>query len=459
MTDETENQNQNQNQDVAEPIKFKRGGRQSRFLAQSVILEEAGSSALIRIAMVSIASVIVAFLAWAAITNVDEVAATSGEIVPTGQILSIQHLEGGIIASINIQEGEIVEKGQVMIKLDEAGAATELRQTRARKVGLDLQAERLRAVGTGREPNFTFASKQYSDLIQDQVIIYESQMAAREDKRNVFLTQLDAKQAELGVFKDQIETLSRNIDLLLEEFLLREELYKKGLATKLAYLDIKRQLNQARGDLSNIIGDRQRVTEELQEVEDKLLQLGSDDKEQALTEMGVITNELAQVNESMSRLLDRVRRLQITSPVRGIVKGLVFNTVGGVAPPGAVIMEIVPLDKELIVETRINTRDVGFVEIGQPVTVKVTTYDFARFGGIEGQLKEISASTFLDENGAPYYKGVISLDRSYVGNDEERNRVMPGMTVQADIKTGKKTLLAYLMKPVVSSISTSFRER
>jgi len=455
MTDES----QNQNQDVAEPVKFKRGGRQSRFLAQSVILEETGSSALIRIAMLSIATVIAAFVGWAAITNVDEVAATSGEIVPTGQILSIQHLEGGIIAAINIQEGEIVEKGQVLIKLDEAGAATELRQTRARKVGLDLQAERLRAVGTGREPDFTFASKQYFDLIQDQIIIYESQMASREDKRNVFLTQLDAKQAELSVFKDQIVTLSRNIDLLLEEFLLREELYKKGLATKITYLDIKRQLNQARGDLSNIIGDRERVTEELQEVEDKLLQLGSDDKEQALTEMGVITNELAQVNESMSRLLDRVRRLQITSPVRGIVKGLVFNTVGGVAPPGAVIMEIVPLDKELIVETRINTRDVGFVAVGQPVTVKVTTYDYARFGGIEGQLKDISASTFLDENGAPYYKGVVSLDRSYVGFDPERNRVLPGMTVQADIKTGKKTLLAYLMKPVVSSVSTSFRER
>jgi len=450
---------QNKENDTQKPAKFKRGGRQSRFLAQSVILEESGSSTLIRIAMISIVAVIIAFLGWAAITNVDEVAATSGEIVPTGQILSIQHLEGGIIKAINIQEGEIVEKDQVLIKLDEAGAAAELRQTRARKVGLDLQAERLRAVGTGREPDFSFAGKQYADLIQDQIIIYESQMAAREDKRTVFLTQIDAKKAELSVFKDQIETLSRNTDLLLEEFKLREELYKKGLATKLAYLDIKRQLNQARGDLSNLIGDRERVTQELQEVEDKLYQLGSDDKEQALTEMGVITNELAQVNESMSRLLDRVRRLQITSPVRGIVKGLVFNTVGGVIPPGAVIMEVVPLDKELVVETRITTRDVGFVEIGQPVTVKVTTYDFARFGGIGGQLKEISASTFLDENGAPYYKGVVTLDRSYVGFDPERNRVLPGMTVQADIKTGKKTLLAYLMKPVVSSISTSFRER
>lgn len=149
----------------------------------------------------------------------------------------------------------------------------------------------------------------------------------------------------------------------------------------------------------------------------------------------------------------------IRAPVRGIVVGPTIHTVGGVVPPGAVLLELVPLDKELIVETRITTRDVGHVKVGYPVTVKVTTYDFARYGAISGELKDISASTFLDAEGEPYYRGGVTLDRRYVGSDPELKRILPGMTVQADIKTGKKTLLAYLLNPVISSFKTSFRER
>ena len=182
-------------------------------------------------------------------------------------------------------------------------------------------------------------------------------------------------------------------------------------------------------------------------------------REQALAELSESANELIQVEEALIEAKDRVRRLDIVTPVRGIVKGLRVHTVGGIVPPGEVISEIVPLDEELIIEAKIQPRDVGHVRFGQPVTVKVTTYDFARFGGISGELKDVSASTFLDEQGEPYYKGIVSLDKNYVGSDPGQNRVMPGMTVQADIKTGKKTLFSYLLKPVYSSVSTSFRER
>lgn len=242
--------------------------------------------------------------------------------------------------------------------------------------------------------------------------------------------------------------------------MLREELYKKGLTSKIIYLDAKREVNDARGELANLIVERQRTTEELSESRTKLSELDTDSREDALTQMGVATNELAQINESLSQLFDRVRRLQILSPVHGIVKGMQVHTVGGVIPAGAAIMEVVPLEDELIVETKITTRDVGHVEIGQPVTVKVTTYDFARYGGISGELGDVSATTFVDEaTGDPYYRGIVKMDRGYVGFDPEQNRVLPGMTVQADIKTGRKTLLEYLLKPVVSSVKTAFRER
>jgi len=440
--------------------KVRRGDRQTRFLAQSVILEEAGSSGLIRVAMVTICLVIVAFLGWAAVTNVDEVAVTSGEIVPTGQVQSIQHLEGGIISGILIKEGELVEKEQVLMRLDPAGAAAELNQTKARRAALELQAERLRALGTGREPDFSFVGPEYKDLVEDQQVIFISQREAAENRRKVLRSQIEQRKQELALFEEQEDTLAADADMRLEELKLREELYKKGLSSKIVYLDAKRAVNDVRGELSNMVVERQRAQEALDESTSKLVELETNGREQNLNEMGIVTNELAQINESLSRLFDRVRRLEITAPVRGIVKGLKFFTVGGVIPAGAIIMEIVPLDKELLVETKILTRDVGHVKIGQPVTVKVTTYDFARYGGITGELREVSATTFADEqSGDPYYKGIVALDRGYVGFDPEANRVLPGMTVQADIKTGRKTLLEYLLKPVVSSVKTAFRER
>ena len=438
---------------------LKRGDRQTRFLAQSVILEEAGSSGLIRIGMITISVVICAFVVWAAITDVDEIAVTSGEVLPTGQVQSIQHLEGGIISEINIEEGEVVQKGQVLIKIDPAEAETELKLMNVRRAGLELQAERLRAIGAGREPDFSFVSEKFKELIDDQVSIYNSQFEASENRRLILLNQIEQRKSEIVSINQQENTLSRNADLMLEEFVMREDLYKKGLATKLSYLDIKRQLNKANGDLANLISERSKNKEALIESQNKLSELDTSAREQALAEMGAVTNELAQINESLNRLQDRVRRLEIISPVRGVIKGLKVHTVTGVIPPGAVILEVVPLDKELIIETRISTRDIGHVTPGQPVTVKIATFDYARFGGITGELKDISATTFLDEQGEPYFKGTITMDRSYVGFDPEKNRVMPGMTVQADVKTGKKTLLSYLLKPVVSSISSSFRER
>jgi membrane fusion protein, adhesin transport system len=440
--------------------KVRRGDRQTRFLAQSVILEEAGSSGLIRIAMVTIAIVICAFLVWSAVTNVDEVAIASGEVVPTGQIQSIQHLEGGLIAEILVAEGEIVEKEQVLIRLNPSVAAAELNQMKARRVGLELQRERLRALGAGAEPDFSFVSAEYQQLIDDQFSIYQSAIDAGENRRKVVVTQIEQRKQELFLLEEREDTLSRTADIRLEEFEMREGLFRRGLTTKISYLDAKRAVNDTRGELANLIVERQQTQESLLEQETRLDEIDTDAKEQALAEMGAVTNDLAQVNETLSRLFDRVRRLEIVAPVRGIVKGLQIHTVGGVAPPGAVILEIVPLDKELVVEARITTRDVGHVSIGQPVTLKITTYDSARYGGISGELKDVSASTFIDEvSGDPYYKGIIAMDRGYVGFDPEKNRVMPGMTVQADIKTGRKTLLEYLMKPVVSSVKTAFRER
>jgi HlyD family secretion protein/adhesin transport system membrane fusion protein len=425
----------------------------------SPVPKPAGGSGLIRWKMIAILMVICAFFGWAQITNVDEFAVTSGKLVPTGQVQAIQHLEGGIISEILIDEGEVVKAEQVLIRLDPANAQTELNQMKFRQAALTLKAERFRAVETEREPDFTIFGDEYKNLVNDQYTVYQSQIEASEKRSEVVVAEIELKKQELTLFDEREETASKRADLLLEELVLRESLYKEGLTTKTVYLGIKRQVNDARVELSNMIVERRRISESLEESQDNLRELDTNEKEQALTQMGVVTNELAQVNSLLDKLYDRVRRLKILSPIDGVIKGLKVHTAGGVISAGAIILEIMPLNEELLVETRITTRDVGHVEIGQPATIKVTAYDYARYGSISGELKEISSSTFLDKQGDLYYKGVISMDRDYVGNDPQVNKVFPGMTVQADIKTGRKTLLEYLLKPIVSSIGNGFRER
>ncbi len=419
----------------------------------------AGGSGLIRWKMIAIPMVICGFLGWAQITNVDEFAVTSGKLVPTGQVQVIQHLEGGIISEILIDEGEVIKAEQVLIRLDPANAQIELNQMKSRQAALTLKAERLSAVETEREPDFTIFGNEYKNLVNDQYAVYQSQIEASEKRSEVVVAEIELKKQELTLFDERVETASKRADLLLEELVLRESLYKEGLTTKIVYLGIKRQVNDARVELSNMVVERRRISESLEESRDMLRELDTNEKEQALTQMGVATNELAQVNSLLDKLYDRVRRLIILSPIDGIIKGLKVHAAGEVISAGAIILEIVPLNEELLVETQITTRDVGHVKIGQLATIKVTAYDYQRYGSISGQLKEISTSTFLDEQGDLYYKGVISMDRDYVGNDPQVNKVLPGMTVQADIKTGRKTLLEYLLKPIVSSIKNGFRER
>ena len=432
---------------------------QVRHLATSVMLEETGTPALVRLSLLAVVAIVAAFVGWAAVAHIDEVAATTGSVVPSGRVQKIQHLEGGIVAEILVDEGTLVTQGQVLIRLDPAHAVAEMEQMRARAAALALHQERLSAFGTERDPDFSLVRPEHQPLADAQRTIYEIAVAARTSSAQVLHEQIEQREAELAVLSEQETTLERQKALLGEELAMREELFRKNLSSKIVLLEVQRRVSEVDGALAALRSDRQRLKSALAEARDRLTQDDTELKREALTEMGRVTAELAEVRESLARLSDRVRRLAITAPVAGIVKGLAVRTIGGVIQPGETLMEIVPVTDELIVETRISPRDIGHVATGQPVTVKVSAFDFARYGSIAGVLVDVSASTFLDERDVPYYKGFVRLERPYVGADPERNRILPGMTVQADIDTGSKTLLQYLLKPVYSSMDAAFRER
>lgn len=439
--------------------RFRRSRRMARYLSHAVLLEEGGISVFVRSAMVMLSVGFLALIAWSATTEIKETAITFGQVMPTSAVNKIQHLEGGIIEQIMVRDGDLVEQGQVLIRLKADGAQAELSQTETKLGNLQLEAERYRALAEGREPDFTTLMVQYPELAQNQDEIYRIQTELDANQSEILEVQIKERNAELAQLSEQEATLRKSVDLLSQEVTMRRSLYEQGLNSKVLFLNIQRELNEAQGNLSGVIAEKARARETIAEANLRLNELEKTQREEAITELGRLGGEIAQAREALRKLRDRVDRLEIIAPTRGYIKGLQFTTIGGVIAPAQVVMELVPVDDVLIAETRISTEDIGHVHLGQPVTVKVSAFDFIRYGGINGELVSISASTFVDEDGRPYYKGKVALEADAVGEGAAAQKIIPGMTVQADIQTGERTLLQYLLKPVYVSLDQAFSER
>jgi len=435
-----------------------RNRRLVKFLSQPLILEEAGPPrALLQLTI--IASLMVGgFIAWAAVTDIRETALAQGQVMPAGSVHVVQHLEGGIIAEIHVDEGQVVEVGEPLFRLEEAAALAELDQLRVREAALSLQAERLRAFVLGHEPDFS-RSPSYDNMVSDQRVILEMQMNARDSQRAVLLSRVEQRKTEIVSLAEQRKSLEAQIAIIREQLEIRRGLLEKGLMSRIQFLETEHALSQALGDLSTLDGDAARAKEALAEAQNSLMEMEASLGNEALGEMGDVSAELAQVREQLVKLEDRVDRLVIAAPSRGIVKGLITHTIGAVIAPGDVLLEIVPFEDEMVAEVQIHPRDVGHLRVGQEAQVKVTTYDASKHGMVTGTLRRISASTFQDQDGQPFFKATITLDTNFVGHDPAQNPVLPGMQVDANIRTGSKSLLRYLLKPVYRSLDVAFRER
>ena len=432
--------------------------RLKKLLSQPLILEESGPPRVMT-QLVYVGSLLIfGLIVWAAIAEVRESARAEGQVMPSGAVYEVQHLEGGIVAEILVVDGAIVEPGEVLIGLESASAQAELDQLEAREATLALQSERLRAFVLGQDPDFS-AGINYPTLVQDQRDIFAVQNQARDNQIEVLNARIDQQQSRLKALADQRKSLERQVAILEEQLKMRSKLLSKGLVSKVVYLETERLLNQTRGELAETRGQAASTDAAVREARGSLLELDSNLRNEAVNEMGSVTAELAQVREAKSKLEDRVDRLKVRAPARGIVKGLRARTVGGIVPAGETIMEIVPYDESLVAEVRISPRDIGHLEIGQEATVNVTTYDTTRFGSIDGNLSKVSASTYKDEEGNPYYKGIIALETNYVGDNPDRNLILPGMVVDVAINTGSKSILAYLLRPIRRGIDGAFTER
>lgn len=432
--------------------------KQTRFLSQAIQLEESVNPLIVRVTMVTVSLAILAFVVWSGLTNINEVARTSGEIVPQGHQQVVQHLEGGIVNKILVREGQMVKKDQELLELQESGAENDLARARSKQVNLIMQQERLRAFVENRQPDFSSYEKDYPDQVQDQTKFFETMSNARREEKQVISEQITQKQRMIAALRSDLQTSQSNYQISNDLYNRRKDLNSKGYASDMQLLETQQRLNSLRGEISQLNNRAAAAQAEIREFETRLLSLNAGQRDEANERLNAVMADATQNAELIDKLQNRVKRLSIKAPVNGLVKGLTVNTVGAVVQPGQTLMEVVPVNEKLVVQVKIPPQHIGHIHPGQPVQIKFSSFDFSRYGFVSGKLDQISATTFNGENGERFYQGQITLDQSYVGHNPD-NKIMPGMTVMAEVITGEKTILDYLLKPIHTAMKSSFTER
>ena len=422
-------------------------------LTQSIALEETSLPDVLRAGVLLIGSMLVVFIVWAMFTHLAEVTTTAGQVIPSGYVQSVQHLEGGIVKDILIHDGDRVEAGQVLFQLDDTSAGADLGQMRARQQTLQAQAERL------RQFTATVNAQDPKELSNDDQAILKSMEESRDSQRQVLKEQIAQKENELKSLTATRVALAKNVALMDKENKIHQHLAEKGYGSELTALTSERQYNQMKGQLDDAENQENKAQDAIHEAQGRLLSLDADLKQQAMKTLGEVEGQLAETTKTLEKYEGTASRTTIVSPVRGIVKGLAVHTIGAVIEQGKVLCEIVPVDEELKVEALIPPSDIGQLHVGERVKVKISAFDYSRYGSVGGNLESISATTFQQQDGHAFYKAIIRLDRPYVGKDPSRNQISPGMTVSADIITGDKSVLQYLLKPIYVATEGAFHER
>lgn len=431
----------------------------ARYLVQAVVLEE--TPAIYRLTRVNyiVSLLVLGLILWCQFADVPELASAQGEIVPYGRVHKVQHLEGGAVADIHVRNGDQVSRDEPLITLDDESLTTELNSVVSSKVDLELRLERLEALRDSRAPAFSLNAQQYPLLLSTQMSLYKEQIINDQERRAAIKNKISNRKAELKSKQKQQLALREEASIYSQQRDMRLSLFKNNQVAKVDMLDTSARLASAQNRVAEVDGELERLENTVTELQQEMQQYHAQRRETLNTDRSDAARQLAIVNQQISNLETRIDRTVIRAQIDGIVKGLLINSINAVVGSGEILMELVPMGEELLVEARLLPEDVGHVLLGQSAEVKVSSFDYQRFGSIRGTLKNVSATTYLDADSAPYYLAEIRLSQNYVGTKSDTNMIVPGMTVQADIVTGSKSVLSYLLKPLRRGLEGAFSER
>jgi adhesin transport system membrane fusion protein len=414
----------------------------------------------ISVVLYMIAALTAAFIAWANYAEVDELTRGMGRVIPSRQIQVISNLEGGIVEEFMVSEGEHVEKGQVLLTIDDTGFGSSFEESKSRKNELRAKVIRLRAEANNRKFKATNeAILDYPELVKEEKRLYDINNERKNSEIKVLRQKLKQREIELKDARAKIKNLKNSKKLIQKEMKLTKPLFKRGLVSEVEYIQLQQKEIENKNELESTIKSIDSINSKLAEAKNLIDETRAKHRSVAQQELNEILAELKRVSTTQVAIEDRVKRAQVRSPVDGTVKQLLVNTVGGVVKPGMDIIEIVPDDDALLVEAKIRPSDIAFIYPGLKAVIKLTAYDFAIYGGLEGKVVHISADTIVDEKQEHYYLVRIKTDKSYLGEEGNRKEIMVGMTVIADIVTGKKTVMQYLLKPILRAKYNALRER
>jgi membrane fusion protein, adhesin transport system len=401
-----------------------------------------------------------AFFAWAGWAELDEVTRGDGKVIPSRHVQVVQNLEGGIVAEILVREGAIVERGQVLVRIDDVRAASSLRESRTRHLALLGALGRLRAevdeTALAFPPEVVAEAPQ---VTQNERALYHAREEALASELGVLRSQAAQREQELTELATRLEQLERSHALALEELEITEPLAASRVVSKVQLLRLQREVSDLAGELETTRLAVPRVEAALSEANRRIEERELSFRAEAQREFNAVQAEAAALAEVIAAEADMVSRTEVRSPVRGTVKQLFVTTVGGVIQPGADLIEIVPLEDNLLVEARVRPADIAFLHPGQPAVVKVTAYDFAIYGGLDAVVEGISADTITDERGESFYRVRVRTHDIALQEAGEPLPIIPGMTTQVDILTGEKTVLDYLLGPILRAKERALRER
>ncbi|WP_318479823.1 HlyD family type I secretion periplasmic adaptor subunit [Photobacterium leiognathi] len=432
-----------------------------------------------RIVIRALMAFIVCFFVWSYFASLDVVTRGTGKVIPSSQVQIIQSLDGGILQNMYVTEGMAVKKGQPLARIDDTRVRSDLAQQEDEEGSLRanilrLQQEiadiHLNPTSTDWHTQIIVDDKSLvypSDLFKDEPVLlkrqqaeYHGRLSELNNQLSILAKQIVQKEQENESINSQIRTLKNSLNLVLKELRMTQPMAQKGIVSEVESLKLQRQINDIKGELSKLYLQQPKTLAARDEAILKRREAALNYNKEARAKLNELESRLSRLTEAQVGVQDKVDRTVITSPVNGTIKTIHINTIGGVVKPGADIIEIVPTEDQLVIEAKIKPKDIAFLHPGLPAVVKVTAYNFTRYGGLDGTLEHISADTSQDKKGNSFYLVRIRTKHSQlIKKDGTPMPIIPGMLTTVDIISGKRTVLDYILNPILRAKDTAFKER
>jgi membrane fusion protein, adhesin transport system len=401
--------------------------------------------------------VLIMLVAWAGLTEIDEITRGEGRVIPSQQVQIVQSYDGGIVSKLLVREGQKVTKGQPLVQIDQTRAISSLRENRSQYLSLLARQSRLKALAAGVEFVQDEEIKiEAPELYIQEYALYASSNSELASQVAIAAEQVTQRERELAETYARLEQANRGLELTNQELEVTKPLLKSGAVSDVDLLRLERDASRLRGERNQAREQVGRVKSAIAEAKRKIKEIESAFRNKVRTELSETTAKLNGLIEVQVALDDKVKQSVLKAPVNGTVSRLFYNTVGGVIQPGKEVMELVPADDALVLETKIQPRDIAFVGLNQAAAVKLTAYDYTIYGTMKAKVISVAADSIVDEKGNAFYIVKVQTLKPSLGEDLP---IIPGMVAQVDIITGKKSVLSYLLKPVLKAKSYAFTER